>query len=52
VVIINRRQGFALAKLVDNGLEFFHAKSALLASAEILLELAGYPERFNAPMIL
>jgi hypothetical protein len=52
VVIINRRQGFTLAKLVDNGFQFVHAKSALFASAEILLELAGDAERFHAPMML
>jgi hypothetical protein len=52
VVIINGRQDFALAKLVDNGFQFVHAKSALFASAEILFELAGDAERFHAPMIV
>jgi hypothetical protein len=52
VVIIYGGQGFAFAKLVDNGLQLFHAKSALFASAEILLELAGDAERFHTPMIV
>ena len=52
VVIINRRQGFAFAKLVDNGFQFSHAKSALLASAEILLELARYGAVSCAQMIV
>jgi hypothetical protein len=49
MVIIDGRQGFTLAQLVDNGFQFSHAKSALFAGAEILLELAGDTERFHAP---
>jgi hypothetical protein len=49
IFVINSRQGFTAAKLVDNGFQFFHAKSALFASAEILLELAGDAERFHTP---
>jgi hypothetical protein len=47
MIIVDRRQRLATAQLVDNILQFFHAKSAPLASAKILSELTRDPERFH-----
>jgi hypothetical protein len=48
MVVINWGKGFAFLKLVDDLLQFVHAKSALTASAEIFLELPCVSERLHA----